>query len=636
MAIVALCAMNALAAVYDVASPDGTLTANVTVGDTLAYSITKNGRTVVAESSISFKFDGDVKLSWDGVKAVRESGREKWRPVVKNRHGEVDIPWNELTLEGANASVTFRASNDGVAFRFRLPAGKVMSEDTLFNVPCDAKAWVADYARPYTSSQEGEFYPRPVVGVTSATVAGMPFLMEYPNGPWVMIAEAHIEDYPGFYIGGARTGLNKAAFGIHPLVTKLSPLPGERPDNKGVKAVSESGFTTPWRVVMVADRPGRFMETDFIQSLNPPCEIADTSWIKPGMCAWDHWWSGEIKVEESVIKEYIDFAARENWPYMIIDWGWYGAHGKQTSDITKPVIDIEGLAKYAASKGVMCFLWCYWTDVNRNDAYKKAFPLFASWGIAGVKIDFMDRDDQWMVNWYRKIVRAAAENKLLVDFHGAYKPDGIERTLPNLLTREGVRGAEYYKVADNPVYPTPEHNTTLPFTRMAQGPMDYTPGGFLNVTRENFRKQVPALVADTRAAELAKFVIYESPLQVFADHPTNVVDKAGEDFVATVPSVWDDTRCLAGYPGEYIVVARRDGGRWFVGGLGDSKGRELGLDLSFLGEGEWTAQIWRDADDAATNPANIVRETKTLPAASRISLACAPAGGFAMILSKRD
>ena len=633
---------------FVVTSPDGTLSAKVDVGDSLAYSISKNGETIVADSPLGFAYkDGRTcRGGWKVKSSKTCGGVEAWKPVVANRHGEISIAYNELEIELENLGydlglgdikVVFRAADDGVAFRFALPNGELTAEDTRFNVPNTATAWVAEYARPYTSSQEGEFYPRPVVGVTSSTVAGMPFLMKYRDDLWVMIAEAHIENYPGFYVGGARCGLNKTAPGIHPLCVKLSPLPGERTDDKGVKARSDAPINTSWRVVMVANRPGRFMETDFIQSLNPPCAISDTSWIKPGVSAWDHWWSGEIKATPEVIREYIDFAAREGWPYMIIDWGWYGAHGKSTSDITKPVIDIPALAKYASEKGVKCWLWCYWTDVNRNDKYLEAFKLFNSWGIAGVKIDFMDRDDQWMVNWYRKIVKCAAENRLMVDFHGAYKPDGIERTYPNLLTREGVRGAEYYKVGDNPVYPTPEHNTTLPFTRMAQGPMDYTPGGFLNVTAANFRKQVPALVANTRAAELAKFVIYESPLQVFADHPTNVVGKAGESFLKAFPTTWDDTRCLAGYPGEFVIVARRRGADWYLGGLGNSAATDLEVDLSFLGDGEWNAAIWRDSPDSVLNPSIIAVEDRTIDVATKtLKVSCAPAGGFAAIVKPQS
>ena len=251
-------------------------------------------------------------------------------------------------------------------------------------------------------------------------------------------------------------------------------------------------------MILVGDNPGRFIESEIVQALNPPCAIEDTSWIRPGMSAWDHWWSGEVKMEMPVVKEYIDFAAKQGWPYMLVDWQWYGPFNTPDADITRtaPQIDMPELLAYAKERGVRLWLWLYSSDVTRNDAFEEAFALYAKWGVAGVKIDFMDRHDREIVNWYRRIAAAAAKNRLMLDFHGAYAPDGIERTYPNLLTREGVLGEEFSKFSRSI---TPDHNVTLAFTRMLAGPMDYTPGGFLNVAASDFKMQSPTLVMNTRA-----------------------------------------------------------------------------------------------------------------------------------------
>ena len=370
------------------------------------------------------------------------------------------------------------------------------------------------------------------------------------------ITEAAMDNWSGFYLG-----VRKTAGGVCTLETHLSPLPWEEPESwanlkkyeEGVKVRFDDVIRSSWRLVMIADNPGRFIESEAIHSLNEPCAIEDPSWIKPGLSAWDHWWSGEVKVDMPTIKEYIDFASQMGWPYMLIDWQWYGPYAQPGADITKaaPQLDMPEILAYADDRNVRCWLWIHSDDAARNNAFYDAFPLYRDWGVAGVKIDFMDREDQEMVRWYRKVIERAAECHLMVDFHGAYKPDGIDRTWPNMMTREGVLGSEYYKFAQDRQLPTPEHNVTLAFTRMLAGQMDYTPGGFLNVRREDWKRQTPALVCDTRCAELAKFVIYDSPYMVFCDHPKHVLGQPGADFLQIVPTVWDDTRFLGGAPEEY-------------------------------------------------------------------------------------
>jgi alpha-glucosidase len=280
---------------------------------------------------------------------------------------------------------------------------------------------------------------------------------------------------------------------------------------------------------------------------------------------------------------------------------------------------------YAKSKNVKCWVWLYYTDVDRSD-WDKACALYESWGIAGVKIDFMDSDDQNMVNWYSKIVRTAAAHHLMVDFHGAYKPDGFQRTWPNLVTREGVLGNEYNKWS---LRITPEHLTTLPFTRMLAGPMDFTPGGFLNRTPEKFENGTPAQVLGTRAMQLAQFVVYDSPFMVACDHPNNYKGQLGVDFLKKVKTMWDETKILNGQIGEYITSARRSGNEWFIGSMTNSESRTMEIKLDFLGEGKYKLVAFEDAPEAAHDAEKAMRNARTVTKADVIKMRLAPGGGYA-------
>ena len=616
---------------YKLTSPDKKINVIIKNGGELSYSIAFNGKQVILESSLGFEFEAEPAMKKEfAVTDQQESTiNETWKPVVKSKHAEVVNHCNELQIMLKEKSglmrqmeLTFRAYNDGVAFRTKLYRSainghrQIRKELTTFTIPGNPKAWVVEYGK-YSSSQEAEFFERPLSYISDKTIAGLPFLMDYGDHCWVAITEAKIDNYPAFYLG--TSGVQNV------LTTKLVPLPGE--DVAGVKARFDDDVYTPWRVVMIGETPGNLIESEIIQNLNAPCAIADPSWIKPGMCAWDHWWSGEVKMEMPVIKQYIDFASQMGWPYMLVDWQWYGKFNTPEADITKwaPQINMPEIISYAKSKNVKIIVWLYNSDVNRNSAYKKAFPLYQKWGVAGVKIDFMDRDDQDMVNWYLDIIKCAAENRLLVDFHGAYKPDGIIRTYPNMITREGVMGNEYYKFSEKM---SPEHNIKLAFTRMLAGQMDYTPGGFLNVIKEQFKKQTPAVVWNTRAAELSKFVIYESPLTVVCDHPDNILNQPGADFLKMVPTTWDDIHFIDGYPGEYVAIAKRTGDEWFVGVMNNSKGKEITIRLDFISAGEHIITTWADAKDAGKQPKNLKISTHKVKPGDLLKIKMADNGGW--------
>jgi alpha-glucosidase len=619
-----------------VSSPDRNIRFNIYNNSNLTYSVSSKNREIIGQSLMGFEFKDEPAMNgnFEVTHQKATSINDTWRPVVASKHSEIPDNYNELHLALKEKSGEFReldlfvrAYNDGVAFRFRLfrskkPGNRMITKElTTFNIPGDPKSWIVEYGG-YATSNEAEFFEHPLSYVSDTTIAGMPFLIEYPDSCWLAITEAKIENYPAFFIGtnGSR----------NQLTTRLVPLPGEH-ENGGKVRFDDEVFT-PWRVLMIGDTPGILIESEIIQNLNDPCAIEDPSWIKPGMSAWDHWWSGEVKMEMPVIKQYIDLASEMGWPYMLVDWQWYGKFNNPETDITKwaPQINMPEIISYAASKNVKILLWLYSADVNLNCAYKKAFPLYRKWGVAGIKIDFMDREDQEMVNWYLDIIKAAADNHLLLDFHGAYKPDGISRTYPNMITREGVMSNEYYKFS---MKMSPEHNVKLAFTRMLAGPMDYTPGAFLNVTREQFKNQTPAVVWNTRAAELSKFVIYESPLTVVCDHPENIVDQPGADFLKIVPTVWDNIKFLGGYPGDYVAIAKQSGSDWFIGVMNNSAGKTVEIRTDFLSEGEiCEIEMWSDSKKSNTDPKLITKSIKTIKKGEIIKIKMADNGGFAGLI----
>lgn len=623
---------------FSITSPDKNISITIDNGEKLSYSVKFKDRIIVETSQLGFELQKEANMTGNfsitGQKT--ETINETWKPVVKSKHAEVLNNYTELQLNlkeksGAMRQMDLfvRAYNDGVAFRYKLyraeRAGnrKITKELTGFNIPNDPKAWIVEYGG-YSTSNEGEFMERKLSYLTEKSIAGMPMLMDYGNDCWVAITEANIDNYPAFYIGtNGKT---------NQLTTKLVPVPGE--PEEGVKARFDDEVYTPWRVLMIGNNPGVLIESEIIQNLNEPCAIQDPSWIKPGTSAWDHWWSGEVKVEMPVIKQYIDLAAEMGWEYMLVDWQWYGKFNTPEADITKwaPQINMPEIIAYAKSKNVKIILWLYSSDVNRNSAYKKALPLYKKWGVAGIKIDFMDRDDQEMVNWYHDIIKCTAENQLLLDFHGAYKPDGIIRTYPNMITREGVMGNEYYKFSNKM---SPEHNVKLAFTRMLAGQMDYTPGAFLNVTKEQYKNQTPAVVWNTRAAELSKFVIYESPLTVVCDHPDNILNKSGADFLKIVPTVWDDTKFIGGYPGNYVAIARRNGDTWFVGVMNNSVRKTVEIKLNFLPEGSYEMNSWMDSKKSDKEPMDIQLKKQTVRKGDIIRVPLANDGGFVSTIKKK-
>jgi alpha-glucosidase len=621
-----------LAKEYQISSPDGKIEVTVSVEKEIKYSVQFEKTVVIKPSTVAFTFrqappiGKDLQVISDKTFTIDET----WKPVLKrfetvrNHFNGLKIEMKEIRFPSRLINFEFRVFNDGVAFRTEFPEQQfnheyvITEELTEFNFTSNHTCWAVNYGS-YTTSQEVEHFERKIGEITPEMVIGLPLTLKLNERCYAAITEADIDNYAGMYL---KSNQKEGDFSLR---TALSPRKGQ-PEN-GDKVVFKTPHKTPWRVVMIGETPGKLVESEIVQNLNDPCEIEDPSWIKPGVSAWDHWWSGEVKMEQSVIYEYIDLASKMGWPYMLIDWQWYGPFNEPTADIKKPApqINMPEILEYAKSKNVRCWLWMYNTDVDRFN-FEEACALYEKWGIAGIKIDFMDSDDQEMVNWYHRVVKTAAKYHLMVDFHGAFKPDGWRRTYPNLVTREGVLGNEYNKWS---LRITPEHMCTLPFTRMLAGPMDFTPGGFLNRNPDKFQNGTPAQVLGTRSNTLSQFVIYDSPYLVACDHPKNYYGQVGEDFLKEVQSVWDDTKVLNGSISEYITMARRSGNIWFVGSMTNSFERELEIKLDFLSDGNYKMISFSDTEKTKENAEIAEQKETTVKKGDTVKIKMMPGGGFA-------
>jgi alpha-glucosidase len=628
-----------------VASPNGQLSIQLlSTGATpevgLRYVVEFRGKRVVDESPLGLKLEGAPPLG-PGMHAldVKTGHTDETYTIPVGKTNAVRDNYNSARVQlqddkGRKLTVEMRAYDDGIAFRLEVPEQSGISsvhvehELTEFRFPRDGVSYplvLQGFQTPY----EDEYQMRLVSGLHKDWLVGLPFLVNLPSVAWVAITEADIDNYAGMYL--------QKADKTFALRAELSP----RLDHPNYAVETQTPFATPWRVLMIGDEPGRLIESNIVLNLNPPSQIQDTSWIKAGKSAWD-WWSGHYAtgvdfkpgMNTATMKHYIDFASESGFPYMLIDAGWAvlakGIPGSRPreDDITRvqPNIDMPELLRYAKEKNVRIWLWAHWTSVDRY--MDQAFPQFEKWGIAGVKIDFMNRDDQEMVNWYRKVVAEAARDHLMIDYHGAFKPDGLRRSYPNLVTREGVMGKEYLRVTARV---TPVHNTTLPFTRMLAGPLDYTPGAFGNVTLADFvSRLIQPMGLNTRAQELALYVVLESPFQMVSDYPEHYQGQHDFEFIKQVPTTWDEVRVLDGKPMENITIARRSGKDWYVGAITNWTARTITVPLSFLGDGKYTAEIYADAPDAGTNPTHTSYTTQPVDKSTVLILNLATGGGAAI------
>jgi alpha-glucosidase len=531
-------------------------------------------------------------------------------------------------------AVVFRAYNNGAAYRMEtsLPQNqvKVYSEESGFNFAGDYSVYYPQ-EDSFMSHNERRYTLKQMKDIAPAAIATLPAVVNAADGVKVAIAESDVEDYPGLWLRGTSgTGL-AAVFPPYPLKEKLE----KDRDLKVIESADYVAITSgkrsfPWRVLGIAEKDGDLLTNQLTWLLAKPSQVQDTSWIKPGKVAWD-WWNAtnvygvdfKAGINTETYRYYIDFASKYGIPYVILDEGWYKL-GNVLEVV--PEINMEELTAYAKQRNVKIILWVIWKTLD--DQLEPALDQYAKWGVAGIKVDFMQRSDQPLINYYHKISREAAKRKMLVDFHGDQKPATMVRTWPNLISTEGVRGLEWSKWSTDT---EPEHNVTLPFTRMFLGPMDFTPGAMLNAQKRSFAQIFDRPMSlGTRCHQLAMYVVYESPLQMLADSPSNYLrEPEAMEFLAAVPTEWDETKALDGKIGEYVLVARRNGRDWYVGGMTNWTPRELEVDLSFLPEGSFSMDAYQDGVNANRQASDYKKVKSQVSRATKLKIRLAPGGGWA-------
>lgn len=577
---------------YKVSSPDKTIELQVLISEHIQFLVKMEGQTIVSPSTIGMQLEEQELGEMAVVKNVkRHSINETIIPVVKIKEAQIANVCNELTLEfKGNYAVSFRAYNEGVAYRFEtsLPGEiTVLSEKGTYAFPENYMCWWGR-EKSFQSHNQVYYDYTSLQKQGESDLASLPLILNPANGPKIVIAETDLVDYPGLWIKGAE-GL--VLEGTSPKCVKHFDELSDRNlpirERENYIANTKGTRTFPWRIFAIADNDGDLVMNQLTYILSSENKLDDTAWIEPGKVAWD-WWNANnvygvdfragFNTETYIY--YIDFAAKYGVENIMLDEGWY-----ELGDITvvKPELNLEELIAYADSKDVGVMLWCVWKTLD--DQIDEAFELFRDLGIKGIKVDFMNRDDQWMVNYFHRIAAKAADYHLMVDFHGSYKPAGLRRMYPNVMTREGVNGGEQFKWS---LRQTPEHDLILPFGRMLAGPLDYTPGAMANAQDKDFEPIFDTPMSmGTRCHQLAMFVIYESPIQMLCDSPTRYYRESEcMEFLSEVPTVWDETKVIDAKVSDYLLMARRLGDKWYIGGMTDWTERVLPLDLSFLPEGQ--------------------------------------------------
>lgn len=622
-------------------SPSGEIKATVCIENRkLCYSVEFAGREVLAMMPMAMTFSNGV-VAGEEVKSLSYETKlleSVFEPVIAVRTSRANIKYNETIFKFENYSLVFRLYDDAVAYRFTTDFDEkevdVVNETLVYNFVNDNKILFPEEKSMYTH-QERKFIDTKIGSVKKNAFSSHPMLAT-DDGVHMIITEVDLESYPGVYYRKGDGNTFKGIFPAYALETK------KRSDRDRVvtrradfiaKTVGTRSY--PWRAVVLADKDTELLTSNTLYALASPSRISDTSWIKPGKVIWD-WWSNcslsgvdfRCGVNTATYKYFIDFAAENGIEYVVLDEGWYDIK-KTVLDIV-PEIDLAELIRYGKKKDVGIILWMTWLGLEEK--MDEALPKFREWGVKGLKIDFMQRDDQWMVDWYYRTAERAAELHLLVDYHGSYKPTGITRTFPNVLTSEGVYGSEQNKWADDL---SPEHNVTLAFTRMACGPMDYTPGAMSNSKKGEFAKRyyIP-MSQGTRCHQLGMYVVYESPLQMLCDRPTNYEKEPDMmRFLGPVPTTWDETLALDAAVGDYVIMARRNGKRWWMGGMNDWTPRKKAVSLDFLeADKEYTMTVWEDGVNVHRDAEDYKMSTRKVRKGDKIEINFAPGGGFAATL----
>ena len=636
---------------FEVKSPDGVVVVSISASATLQWSVKHNGQIILSPSAISMTLGDGTML---GVNAnVSSSKTEKINAeftAVNYTKSKVQDVCNQLTLTcKGDYGLIFRVYNDAVAYRFFTKKKTdiiINAEESNFNFPDDYKAFIPiqwDYrgGENFNSSFEALYHEIKLSQFPKDSLAFLPLLVDVGQGKKVVVLEADLEEYPGMYANLNNTGKGlKGVFAPYPLEFKSGGYANMNiiPTKRAAYIAKVKGTRSfPWRVIAISKADKELLSNDIVQKLAAPSRVADISWIEPGQVSWD-WWNNwnvshvdfKAGINTETYKYYIDFAAAGKIKYIVIDDGW-----SDRLDLLKlsPAINLEEIIRYGKDRGVGVILWASWYAVINQ--MEKAFPLYSKMGVRGFKIDFIDRDDQIAVSSLYEIAKKGAEHKILVDYHGVFKPTGLQRTYPNVIGYEGVKGLENVKWANEDA---PRYAVSIPFIRMLAGPMDYTPGAMRNSNKANFRPvNDNPMSQGTRCHQMAMYVVYDAPLQMLADNPT-IYKRENEctDFITKVPTTFDETIPLDGKVAEYVVIARRKGTSWYVGAMSNWTAREIQLDFSFLPPGTYQAEIFKDGINADREATDYKKETLKVSSGDKVTIQLSTGGGWAARLEKLD
>lgn len=631
----------------------------------LFYQVERDGKIIIAESSLGLAIDNrrlgsaEMTLISSDRKMLKSefelfAGRSK---IIKDHYQYQKLEFETTAEPKWYLTLHARVYDEGVALRYELPTKNPFAEFAIqyeltgFFFPKDYQCFGLNLGK-FSNGHEGEFDPVKASLIREHQLYDHPLVCKTGEQQTTFaLAESNVKNYAGsWYSGRGDGGLGVSAV--------LTPRFDSRPDGLNrvaVKAKLEENFLTPWRVIMLGDTPGDLTESSLVTLLGEPTKIKNTDWIKPGKVAWDWWNDNQVVLQNTSVKPgmntatykaYIDFAATLKLEYILIDAGWHeGAawNSSPGSNIIKPIaaMDMPEILRYAKEKNVGVWVWLQWKQLDWQ--MEEGLKTYEQWGIKGIKVDFMERSDQEMLDYYHKLLTMTAKYHVMVDLHGTLPSNGMQRTYPHLLTQEGVMGAEFNKWSSRI---TARHNVTIPYTRMILGPIDYTPGGFRHATREEFpklRRNTLPYVQTTRGQALAMYVVYDSPLQMLADSPITYSKtqsvwpqpqsewEDGLEFIKDVPVTWDETKILQGDIGEYIVSARRKNDVWYLGAMTNESARNLHIPLDFLNKGEYTVEIWQDGKAIST----LDKSTKTLNKNQTLDLSLAATGGAVVVLKKK-
>jgi alpha-glucosidase len=634
---------------FEIKSPGENLSLNIEAGAKLQWSVQSDGQQIVSPSSISLQLEGGEVLG-ENVK-ILSSKTEKIDNVitaVNYKKSSIQDQCNQLIINfKGDYGIIFRVYNDGLAYRFfTKKKGELLvkNEEANFNFTADHRVFVPymwDYrdGKIFNSSFEALYKEIKISKFASDSLAFLPVLIDVGNNKKVVILEADLEEYPGMYLNINQTHMGfMGVYAPYPLEAKLGGygginyIPVKRAD---YIAKVDGNRNFPWRIVVISNQDKELLNNDMVQRLASPSRIEDISWIQPGQVAWD-WWNDlnishvdfKAGMNTPTYKYYIDFASANKIKYIIIDGGW-----SESLDLTKvkPDLNLQEIIDYGKLKGVDVILWASWYAVTQQ--MDKVFPLYSKMGVKGFKIDFVDRDDQKAVASLYEIAKKAADYHLLVDYHGVFKPTGLQKTYPNVVGFEGVKGLENYKWA---IEDQPRYVVSIPYLRMMAGPMDYTPGAMRNSNKANYRPiNSNPMSQGTRCQQLAMYVVFEAPLQMLSDNPTIYMkEQECTDFITRVPTTFDATVALDGKVGEYVALARRKGDTWFVGSMSNWSARDMTLDFSFLGDGDYQAVVFKDGINADRDATDYKKEIIKISKDSKLNIHLAPGGGWAARIEK--